>query len=390
MGGPASTCIDSTFLIGLAPRLLVACEQRSSTDPDHHRGRAARPGHRAAHRRGRPRRSGLRVRIGPLVLPGRIPHAVGSIGHEFIGVVEDVGAEVTAFTAGPGRRAVHLQRHDLPELPATVRRSPVPVGGTFGNGHIDGGQGEAVRVPLAGSTLVPVPGTGHSDEVMQVVARPLRRDGDRAPRRGQCRRAARDRWSPSSVMARSGSPPCSRRSGSGAERIIALSRHPERQQVAKEFGATDIVEERGEAANDKVLELTGGFGVDARIECVGTAESIATAFAIAKAGSTVGVVGVPHGRSLLRRGLLPQHRVGRWSRPARIYIPELMSRRVGRTHRPRASLRLRNGPRRDPRCVRRHGHAASHQVHDSGERAVNEPTSQWSAGTTVGTTVGTE
>jgi hypothetical protein len=110
----------------------------------------------------------------------------------------------------------------------------------------------------------------------------------------------------------------------GAERIIALSRHPGRQRLAKEFGATDILEERGEAANEKVLELTGGFGVDSSMECVGTAEAIATAFAIAKAGSTVGVVGVPHGGPSY--GEVFFRNIG-WDggpAPARIYIPDLM------------------------------------------------------------------
>ena len=65
----------------------------------------------------------------------------------------------------------------------------------------------------------------------------------------------------------------------GAERIIALSRHPDRQELAREFGATDIVEERGEEAIQAVLDLTGGIGADAALECVGTAQSIATAFA---------------------------------------------------------------------------------------------------------------
>jgi threonine dehydrogenase-like Zn-dependent dehydrogenase len=78
----------------------------------------------------------------------------------------------------------------------------------------------------------------------------------------------------------------------GAERIIALSRHADRQKAAREFGATDIVEARGEEAIQAVLDLTGGIGADAALERVGTAQSIATAFAVARPGSTVGIVGV--------------------------------------------------------------------------------------------------
>ena len=110
----------------------------------------------------------------------------------------------------------------------------------------------------------------------------------------------------------------------GAERIIVLSRHPERQQLAKEFGATDIVEERGQDANESVLGLTGGWGVDSSMECVGTAESIATAFSIAKAGSTVGVVGVPHGAPPFSEMFFRGTGWRGGPAPARLYIPELM------------------------------------------------------------------
>jgi threonine dehydrogenase-like Zn-dependent dehydrogenase len=80
----------------------------------------------------------------------------------------------------------------------------------------------------------------------------------------------------------------------GAARIIAVSRNPTRQAVAREFGATDIVAERGDAAVKAILEMTDGLGVEAALECVGTGESMATAFAIARAGSVVGAVGAPH------------------------------------------------------------------------------------------------
>jgi threonine dehydrogenase-like Zn-dependent dehydrogenase len=111
----------------------------------------------------------------------------------------------------------------------------------------------------------------------------------------------------------------------GAERIIALSRNPLRQKLALEFGATDIVADRGDAATAAVLELTGGIGVDAAMECVGTGESAATAFAIARPGSTVGVVGAPHGVNLTLTDAFWRS-VG-WRggvAPARIYIPDLL------------------------------------------------------------------
>jgi threonine dehydrogenase-like Zn-dependent dehydrogenase len=255
---------------------------------------------------------------------GESPHAVGSIGHEFIGIVEDVGPQVDGVAVGDFVIAPFIFS-DM-SCPHCLNGSTLSCvrGGNFGNGEIDGGQGEAVRVPLAGPTLVSVPGSGHSDEMLKsllalsdvmatghhaVVSAGVKEGdtvavvGDGAV--GLC-----------AVLA-------SRRLG--AERIIALSRHPERQKLALEFGATDIVEERGAQAIQAVLEFTGGIGVDAAMECVGTAQSIATAGAIARPGSTVGIVGVPHGevpfidtffRNIGWRG---------GPAPARIYIPDLLA-----------------------------------------------------------------
>jgi threonine dehydrogenase-like Zn-dependent dehydrogenase len=111
----------------------------------------------------------------------------------------------------------------------------------------------------------------------------------------------------------------------GAERLIALSRNPVRQEVAREFGATDVVEQRGEAATEAVLDLTGGVGVDATLECVGTGEAMQTALAIARPGSMVGYVGVPHGVELPIGEMFFRNKgVRGGSAPARAYIPELL------------------------------------------------------------------
>jgi hypothetical protein len=110
----------------------------------------------------------------------------------------------------------------------------------------------------------------------------------------------------------------------GAERIIALSRHPDRQKIAREFGATDILEARGDEATAAVLELTGGIGADAALECVGTAQSIETAAAIARPGSTIGIVGVPHGQPPFAQAFFRNVGWRGGPAPARIYIPELL------------------------------------------------------------------
>jgi threonine dehydrogenase-like Zn-dependent dehydrogenase len=111
----------------------------------------------------------------------------------------------------------------------------------------------------------------------------------------------------------------------GAQRVIALSRNPVRQQVARDFGATDVVEERGEEATEAVMELTGGVGVDATLECVGTGQAMQTALSIARPGSMVGYVGVPHGVELPIGDMFFRNKgVRGGSAPARAYIPELL------------------------------------------------------------------
>jgi threonine dehydrogenase-like Zn-dependent dehydrogenase len=254
---------------------------------------------------------------------GQSPHAVGSIGHEFIGVVEETGADVPAAARGDLVVAPFIFS-DM-TCPHCQRGSTISCvrGGNFGNGTIDGGQGEAVRVPLAGSTLVRVPGSGYSDDMLRslltlsdVMATGHHAAVSAGVRRGDVVAVVGDgAVGLSAVLA-------AHRLGAG--RIIALSRHPDRQAIAKEFGATDIVEARGEAATEAVMELTHGIGADASLECAGTAQAIATAFAIARPGSTVGMVGVPHGEVPVAQAFF--RNVG-WQggpAPARIYIPELL------------------------------------------------------------------
>jgi hypothetical protein len=254
---------------------------------------------------------------------GESDHPVGSIGHEFIGVVEDVGGDVTG-----------VARDDLVVAPFIYSDLTCPhcrhgstiscvSGGTFGDGTIDGGQGEAVRVPLAGSTLVPVPGGGHSDQVLRslLTLSDVMATGHHAAisagvQRGDTVAVVGDgAVGLSAVLAAH---------RLGAERIIALSRHADRQRIAREFGATDIVEGRGDAAADAVSELTGGVGVDAALECVGTQQSIETAAAIARPGSTIGIVGVPHGEVPFDQTFFRNIGWRGGPAPSRLYIPDLL------------------------------------------------------------------
>ena len=111
-----------------------------------------------------------------------------------------------------------------------------------------------------------------------------------------------------------------------AGRIIALSRNPKRQELASEFGATDIVQERGSDAVKAVMEMTGGIGVDATLECVGTGESLETALNIARPGSVVGAIGAPHGINFPVMDKVVYGNIGLRGgvAPARTYIPELL------------------------------------------------------------------
>src|SRR5205085_1726944 len=113
----------------------------------------------------------------------------------------------------------------------------------------------------------------------------------------------------------------------GAERIIAMSRHETRQALAREFGATDIVTERGAEGVARIKELTRGVGADSVLECVGTRESMAQAIGITRPGGSVGYVGVPHGVELNAADLFYRHvRLLGGPAPVRRYLPDLIER----------------------------------------------------------------
>jgi threonine dehydrogenase-like Zn-dependent dehydrogenase len=254
---------------------------------------------------------------------GESPFEPGPIGHEFIGVVEDVGAEVSGVAEG-----------DLVICPFAFSDGTCPhclrgittacANGGFFPMNGDGGQGEAVRVPLADTTLVSVPGSGHSDEMMRslLTLSDVMATGHHAAVCAQVKAGQTVAVVGDGAVGLSGVLAAKRL---GAERIIALSRHADRQQLAKEFGATDIVAERGDAAVEAIKQMTDGVGVDATLECVGTGQSMQTAIDIARAGSMVGFVGVPHGVELPIQQMFSRTvGVRGGGAPVRIYLPELL------------------------------------------------------------------
>ena len=112
----------------------------------------------------------------------------------------------------------------------------------------------------------------------------------------------------------------------GAEQIIIMGRHEDRTSLARELGATDVVAERGEEAVQRIMELTGGFGVHGVLECVGTDHATETSVAIARPGGGVGRVGVPHYETipLAQPMFFKNVKVGGGPAPVRAYIDELL------------------------------------------------------------------
>jgi threonine dehydrogenase-like Zn-dependent dehydrogenase len=254
---------------------------------------------------------------------GDSPFEPGPIGHEFIGVIEDVGPEVSTLSKG-----------DLVISPFAFSDGTCPncqngittacMNGGFFPMNGDGGQGEAVRVPLADTTLVTVPGSGHSEEMLRslLTLSDVFATGHHAAVCAQVKPGHTVAVVGDGAVGLSGVLAAKRL---GAERIIALSRHTDRQNLAREFGATDIVAERGEEAVAAIKAMTDGVGVDATLECVGTGQSMQTAIDIARAGSMVGYVGVPHGVELpIEQMFFRTVGVRGGGAPVRVYLPELL------------------------------------------------------------------
>lgn len=216
-----------------------------------------------------------------------------AMGHEAIGVVEAVGAEVRKVKKGDFVvMPFAFSDGDCPFCHEGLPTSCVH-GGFFGFSEgVGGAQAEAIRIPFADGTLYTLPvredhalvaslltlsdvmGTGHHAAVAARVSRGKKVAvvGDGAV--GLCGVIAAKRL--------------------GAEQIILLGRHPARIALAKDFGATDIVSERGDEAVERVKKITGGFGVHSVLESVGTEQAMLTAVNITRPGGAIGRVGVPH------------------------------------------------------------------------------------------------
>ena len=250
------------------------------------------------------------------------------MGHEYVGVVQEVGSQVSTIRPGQFVVGSFWASDNTCELcqagyqSACVRRAPM---GALG------AQAELLRVPLADGTLVAIPELPADDLIPSLLA------ASDVLGTGWFAAVAADAG-PGKTVAVVGDGAVGllavlAASQLGAERIIAMSRHAPRQQLAVEYGATDIVTERGDDGVARVKELTGGLGAHSVIEGVGTEESMLQAIRSTRPGGHVGFVGVAHGVELPVEGLF-------WSlvhlhggpAPVRRFLPELIeliwSRRI--------------------------------------------------------------
>jgi threonine dehydrogenase-like Zn-dependent dehydrogenase len=260
------------------------------------------------------------------VTPTDEPHR---IGHEFVGIVDEIGPDVSTVKVGDFVIAPFYDCDNTCVNCVNGVSTSCLNGGWWGSddqlgGFADGAQGERVRVPHADGTLVATPeqptdaqvpglltladvmGTGHHAAVSAGVTTgsTVVVVGDGAV--GLCAIIAAKRL--------------------GAARIVAMSRHADRQVVAREFGATDIVEERGDAGVERIHEMFDGVGADCVLECVGTQESMDQAIRSARPGGMVGYVGVPNGGAELPIRALFGRNVGVNGGVAsvRAYVEELL------------------------------------------------------------------
>lgn len=246
------------------------------------------------------------------------------MGHEAIGVVEAVGSDVRTVKQGDLVIMPFAWSDGNCEFCRAGLQTSCVHGGFFGNEEIPGAQAEAVRIPLADGTLYTLPvgsddallpslltlsdvmGTGHHAAKAAKVGpgKSVAVVGDGAV--GLCGVIAAKRL--------------------GAERIIILGRHADRIALAREFGATDVVKERGDEAIERVRELTGGLGAHSVLECVGYEQATLTALSIVRPGGAVGRVGVPQGETMpaAQPSFYNNVTIAGGPAPVRAYIDELL------------------------------------------------------------------
>ena len=241
-----------------------------------------------------------------------------AMGHEYCGFVEEVGSDVTSvksgqFVIGSFFASDNTCPHCRHGYQTSCQRFEPVVGA----------QAPHMRVPLADGTLVATRDVPDAEMIPSLLAlSDVMGTGWFAADAANVKPGATVAVVGDGAVGLLGVLSAKQM---GAERIIAMSRHESRQQLAREFGATDIVAERGEEGVERIKLLTKGIGADSVLECVGTQESMMQAIKAARPGGSVGYVGVPHGVSLDGQQLFFSHvHLHGGPAPVRRYLPKLI------------------------------------------------------------------
>lgn len=239
------------------------------------------------------------------------------MGHEYAGTVVEVGSEVT--TVKPGQFVVgsfFASDNTCEICRAGYQTSCIH------RQLVGGSQAELLRVPLADGTLVPTPATPTADLIPSLLAASdvlgTGWFGAVAAEAGPGKTVAVVGDGAVGLLAILAA------NWLGAERIIAMSRHADRQRLACDFGATDIVEERGDEGVARIKELTGGLGAHSVVEAVGTHEATMQAIGAARPGGHVGYVGVLHGDLPANKVFFSHAHLHGGPAPVRRFLPELI------------------------------------------------------------------
>jgi threonine dehydrogenase-like Zn-dependent dehydrogenase len=246
------------------------------------------------------------------------------MGHEYCGIVEEVGSAVTSIKPG---------QFVIGSFFASDNTCPnCQVGYQSSCQHaefVSTAQASVLRVPLADGTLVATPDVPSGDMVPSLLAL-----SDVMGTGWFAADAANVKPGKTVVVVGDGAVGLLgvlSAKQMGAERIIAMSRHGSRQKLAREFGATDIVTDRGDEGVERIKQLTNGIGADSVLECVGTQQSMMQAIQSTRRGGYVGYVGVPHGVELNGEQLFLAHvHLHGGPAPVRRYLPELIKLVWGR------------------------------------------------------------
>jgi threonine dehydrogenase-like Zn-dependent dehydrogenase len=246
------------------------------------------------------------------------------IGHEWMGIVTDVGAEVHSITRGDRVIAPYDFCDGTCEFCGKGLDSACVQGGLWGFGH-EGGQAEAIRARFADTTLVAVPPAVAGDEAILKALLPVTDVLAAGHHAAVC--AEVHAGATVAVIGDGAVGLCavlaSRRLG--AEHIMIAGHQPQRLALARHFGATEVVTSSGEEASARLIELTHG-GAEAVLECVGTQETMSLAVQVARPGGSVGFVGAPHASHIPLERMFAQNIALRGGlAPARAYMPDLLA-----------------------------------------------------------------